>query len=109
MAGIKLASFPNSRIKPRAATRVAFTSRVTIPNNVPTLLLAANPNRTYVSVYNESATDVFYNYGGPVVDPASSFKIPGFGTISDMQSPQDIYVLQSSGGDIVLSIDQGEG
>lgn len=126
-----LASFPNSRIKPRSATSKADTKRsqvnangevagtvladggvVTVNGN--TLVVPANPNQTYITLRNESKTDrVFYSYSDkPTMvsgdqDDAGSFLEAG--EAFDMEAKSGVYCRSESGSRLFVRIDFGEG
>lgn len=109
---IFLASFPNSRIKPRPARTTGDTDIVEIPNNVTTKILDADPNRVNALLRNLSSNfPIYYGYdnsvnssvgetGGMLVAPLDSVVI---------DDPRDVYVFQNSGGPINISLDVGQG
>lgn len=107
MAGTKLASFPNSRIKPRPSTRVAVTDRVLVPSAGPISLLAADPNRTILTLFNEGPNDIFYQYSTSLNILVDGFRLIA-GAATDLESPEEIFV-QADGVDSTLSIDDGTG
>jgi hypothetical protein len=67
------ASFPNSRIKPRAATAAAVTYQTTIGDlgDFLTLIAPANANRTYIILKNNDLQNQFwYIYAAAsLIDP----------------------------------------
>jgi hypothetical protein len=103
-----LASFQDSRSKPRKATSTAKTYTQTI-TDVPVLVRPANPNRTYLTLRNESlGVDMRYAYD--IADlPAQGFLIR-FGESVDMESPQDIFgVCVIAGQTVDICMDEGNG
>jgi len=111
MSGILLASFPNSRIKPRPATTSSDTFSITVPTAVATLIAAANPNRTVLTIRNTSPTDAYYGYDAGITvapGPTSGFLLKGLDSV-DIQDPGDVYVIQSSGVAIQIDVDAGQG
>ena len=107
MAGTKLASLPNSRIKPRPATRVAVTDRILIPFAAPVSILTADPNRTLLTFFNEGPNDIFYQYGTSTNILVDGFRLIS-GAATDIESPQEIFA-QADAVDSTLSIDNGTG
>ena len=113
----KLASFPNSRIKPRAATREATTPQIIVLDVIgggPTQLVAADPNRTYLTIRNiSSTTNMKYAYrkeGFPIPAPAD-FHFPIFygETASGLESPQEVWGLSDGPGPVTAELDVGTG
>lgn len=103
------ASFKNSRIYPRAATLSAVTSVVSVPAG-GTVVIPANPNRTYLSLLNEdAASDIRYGYPGTVVPVSvNGFRISaGLGV--DIESPEAVTIANASGAPINVSVDEGSG
>lgn len=124
------ASFPNSRIKPRQATTQAFTRKiqvnhdgeasgtilddggeVTVGGN--TLVLAADPNLTYMFMRNPSKTSrLFYSYEDKAdmisgeQEEAGNFLEPGEG-IDIEYAP--VYARAEGGERINVTIDYGIG
>lgn len=106
-----LASFQNSRIRPRSATEDATTDQVTIAVGAPnTLVRAANPNRTYITLRNEntgSGEDIRYMY-----EDSANILTDGFllkaGEAIDLESKEAIYA-QAISAPVNMSIDEGEG
>lgn len=105
-----LASFPNSRIKPRPATSQSDTLIVSVPAGVPTLVAPANQNRTLITLRNTSSADTaYYGYDANIDDqvgPDGGMPLLPNDSV-DLQDPGDIYVFCASAVDI--AIDQGEG
>lgn len=107
---VKLASLPNSRIKPRPSTSQSDTSNVTVGAGQTLLVLAANPNRTIATLENTSTQDeVYLGYGVQADAQApSGLKLPG-GSSYDVESPEDLFINNRSGAPVTISIDQGSG
>jgi len=113
MPVVLLASFPNSRIKTRKPTTVADTLGFTLPTGVVTPIIAADANRTYLTVRNtDLLNDVVYGYRNTITQ-GTGLATDGFlikaGESVDIDSPQQIFALQSSGGNILLTLDRGQG
>jgi hypothetical protein len=116
--GVNLASFPNSRINPTPATSIAIQSDVVAPPNtivgpVPALV-PANPNRTYLEIYNRSLTDSFkyIQTSGPAPTAAailaSGFEIIA-GAAYEIESPQPVYAVSSTAAPVPIDLDEGNG
>lgn len=107
-----LASFPNSRIKPRPATSQSDTSIVTCPTGMATLIAPANPNRTLITIRNIAVgLTGYYGYDNAIDgSPGANggFELRG-GDSADIQDPGDVYFFNNSGSPIDVSIDEGEG
>lgn len=112
MSATLLASFPNSRIKPRPATAQSATDIITIPSGIATLIAPANVNRTELLLRNLSNNvDLYYGYNNSVdgtVGPSGGMLLKAFDS-AKIVDPGNIYVFQSSGGSINIAIDEGEG
>jgi len=112
MAAVLLASFPNSRIKPRPATTQSSTAILTIPSGIATLVAIANLNRTLLLIRNlNSTSNLFYGYTATVdglVRPDGGMLIKPFDT-AEIDDPGNVYIYQNSGSPIEISIDEGEG
>lgn len=125
----KLASFPNSRIRPRPATREAFARKITIPVGAPVKILDANLDRTYFSLENVAPPDEANNNtlkfgyapqgaeGSPPADLVNQgwTILPGSG-LADEPSPQEVWAINlgdviaaGPGSDIIISIEEGQG
>lgn len=129
----KLASFPNSRIKPRPATRDAVDFVFTLPSSgvlgtpgAPVKILDANENRTYFNLENIAPDPAInlnslrFGYaplgaeGAPPADlTTNGFTIvPGAG-LADQPSPQELWAVNMSDVDatnnIVISVEEGQG
>jgi hypothetical protein len=103
-----LASFQDSRVKPRKATTTALTYTQVVPD-VATSIRPANANRTYLTLRNESlGVDLRYAYR--LADlPLSGFLVR-FGESVDIESPQEIFAVATIAGQTVpISMDEGSG
>lgn len=104
------ASFPNSRTASRKATQTADTGIVSIiaAGPVNTLVKVANINRTYLTIRNTGTVPIRYGYvdrptllvDGELLNPSDAI---------DIESPQAIYAVCTSGGPSEISWDEGEG
>lgn len=102
-----LASFPNSRIKPRPATRVSVTSELAVPAFPATVSIPANENRTIMQLFNSGANPIRYQYATAVNIDTQGFLLPSQGAIN-IESPEEVF-LTGDGGASTLSVDEGEG
>lgn len=104
------ASFKNSRISPRAATTQADTSKVSVnaSGGTNSLVLAADPARTYCTMRNTSATDnLRYSYSDDV-NILTQGMLLKVGEAVDMESPTDIYARSEGAAlDVILDIGRG--
>lgn len=111
MAGVKLASFPNSRIKPRGATRERITSEIVATQVAPVQLLPINTNRTNAILFNQGDFDVRYQYVTAVGILVDGFLLKT-GTSVTIDTVEAIHA-QSTGAapaeTATLSIDEGQG
>lgn len=104
MALIDLASFPNSRIKPRAATTNSFIYQ---NNLAPGTVFEARPivpERTYATLKNNTGADLFYDRHGT---PDTNGFLLEAGQAIDLEGPQPIYLYSLTGG--AWTIDEGKG
>jgi hypothetical protein len=130
MSLISLASFPNSRVKPRAATSEAATFRKTINGvgeaslllpdggvvtaNGNTLLFDADEDRTYIELRNTSTdTDLVYSYNDlpdleQKIGQDGGFLLPAGASIS-LEAKTAIYAKSTTGARLEVHIDQGRG
>lgn len=107
------ASFPNSRVKPRAATQSANTYQVQLSDLTQPLVQVAvpNPNRTYIILKNlSSSTPLWYVYVSlTLVDPSA---VPTLGVKNQvlyLQATNTLYQKQDEGTTTnwsVVTIDQ---
>jgi len=120
-----LASFPNSRIKPRSATSVADTKRARVNGdgeatgtvledggvvtaNGNTQVIAPNQNQTYINLRNESNERLYYSYtDDPAIINNGSFLEAG--EAFDMESKQGVWCRSSTGSRLWARLDFGEG
>lgn len=103
-----LASFSNSRVKPRKATESANTKQITIATS-ETVVSLENQNRTYLSLRNlDMANVIFYGYPlqfGDLI--AKGFQLKA-GDAIDMESTQEIRAI-AVGASVNVCIDEGQG
>ncbi len=100
-----LASLPNSRIKPRSATRGAITKAVDVTANVIKEIVAPNPDRTYLFIFNSHLTaDLKYGYMND--ENEIKFTLRADRGI-DLESLGSVYVLSTV--DLTVEYDEGEG
>lgn len=104
-----LASFQNSRIKPRNATVTAETGSVSVSNVVETTIRPANVNRTYMTLRNLDPTNPI-RYGYPA--QFGSLSLDGFllkaGDAVDLESTEEVRAI-ASGGIVPTCWDEGSG
>jgi hypothetical protein len=111
MSGILLASFPNSRIKPRPATTSSDTQIEPVPTGVATIVAPANLNRTTLTIRNLGNTDAYYGYDASIdgsVGTNGGMLIKGLDSV-DIDDPGDIYVFQNQVAVLNIAIDEGQG
>ena len=107
--GTRLASFPNSRIKPRPARTAGVTPIVSLPDSLVTLIAAANIDRTSIMVRNlDASVTMKYGYASDINAADKGFSLKAGETVS-LDDPGDIYGYQTSGGAILMSYDEGVG
>jgi hypothetical protein len=107
MSFIDLASFPNSRIKPRPATRICSIDEMNIPANTPTLVRGVLDERTYLTIYNQSTTAPLRYLRGTNVNISTEGFYLSADRAVDLEGPQDLWVWSPS--NIIVSIDEGIG
>lgn len=114
MSNVK-ASFKNSRLYPRSATQTSVQSKKAVNGNAGpvTLIAAADPNRTSLSVENESLTDdirIMTADTPPLLAAllADGFLIPANASY-DVTSPQNVYGISVTVNPLSVSTDNGEG
>lgn len=112
MALVDLASFPNSRIKPRSATQFSFIGQVTCPADTPTRIRPILNERTVLTIYNQSTTVTLrYKRGNDDTAPANIATdgfVLGPDRAIDLEGPEALWVYPV-GGDIDISYDDGVG
>lgn len=103
-----LASFPNSRIKPRPARTSGNTNNQTILAGATVLIYPADLNRVSLLLRNDSPSDtLLYSYTSVNI-ATEGFPIrPGEAVL--LESPQDIWVHNPSANPIDISEDVGVG
>lgn len=130
MSLVSLASFPNSRVKPRAATTEANTfirdipavseiggtvlpdgGVVTANGNVE--VLAEDPDRTYVELYNNSQEDIVYSYTDDADLHLATAQNGGFtlvaGASISLENKSSYYCKSKSAVRAIVNIDVGRG
>ena len=105
-----LASFQNSRIRPRKATVYAITHQLTVAATpTETVIHAANPNRTYLTLRNLDPT-LNLQYGYP--SQFGALLTQGFllkaGDAVDLESTEEIRAI-GIGGAVAVCYDEGSG
>lgn len=112
MPVILLASFPNSRIKPRPARTQGDTQIVSVANGGASLVAPANANRTNILIRNLSAVEtIYYGYDASVdgsVGANGGFAILPYDT-ANIDDPGSIYIFNGGAAPVDISIDEGEG
>lgn len=112
MPVILLASFPNSRIKPRPARTQGHTEIATLAPGGASLVAPANLNRTNLLLRNLSATEtIYYGYDASVdatPGPTGGFAVLPYDT-ANIDDPGSIYVYNGGLASVNVSIDEGEG
>lgn len=104
-----LASFTNSRLKPRNATSVAQTFKVTIDNVVETTIRPANANRTYLTLRNDDAVNtILYGYPANFGNLLTQGFVLKFGDAVDIESLQEVKAIALV-APVIASIDEGSG
>ena len=104
MALIDLASFPNSRIKPRAATRFSNIYNGIIAASSVTMVRPEVSERTYATLKNNTGGQLYYDRAG---SPNSDGFVLEIGQAIDLEGPQAIYLWTITGG--LWTIDEGIG
>jgi hypothetical protein len=107
MPFIDLASFPNSRIKPRPATRECDIKEQIIPANTPTLVSGVVPERTYITIYDQSLTSSLRYLRGTSTNISTEGFLLGADRAVDLEGPQDLWVWSLLG--TTISVDEGIG
>jgi hypothetical protein len=104
MALIDLASFPNSRIKPRAATSESHIFNGSLVAGQITMVRPFLSERTYATLKNNTGSDLKYDREG---HPNTNGFLLSPGQAIDLEGPQEIYLWSSVGGS--WTIDEGRG
>jgi len=111
MPFVDLASFPNSRIKPRPATRVSFENNTEVGAGETIELRPELPERTALTIYNNDGTLanlIRYKRGDDTDIETEGFPLGGNRAI-DLDGPQSVYVHNPNGTPIVISWDDSVG
>jgi hypothetical protein len=104
------ASFKNSRITTRPTTTNANTYAVTIASGSNTLISAANPNRTYITIRNTASAaneDLRYDYFDNPNILTEGFLLKA-GEACDLESVQSVFARGTT-VNVLCTIDEGEG
>jgi hypothetical protein len=104
MSLIDLASFPNSRIKPRAATTDSFIYNGIIDPGTVEMARPVFPERTYATLKNNTGATLYYDRQG---NPDTDGFVLEEGQAIDLEGPQAIYLWSPAGG--AWTIDEGRG
>jgi hypothetical protein len=106
------ASFKNSRIASRKATTNSYTTKVSVPVGITnTLLIAANLNRTYLTVRVASSDpldQIRYGYSDLPTLNVDGMLLRG-GEGADLEAPNPLYARNLGANPILLLFDIGEG
>ena len=103
-----LGSFPNSQVRPRKATATQMTNTVAVPLAPATaIVVAANPDRTALTIKNSGSTVIRYGYSVAEINPGTGFILPPGASI-DIEEPGDVYATADVGAGS-LSYDEGVG
>jgi len=118
MPAYDLASFKNSRVYGRKATTTAETDGMNVATNAgpPTLIVAANVDRTYLTVENNHGTDTMrYGYATAGVPPTLAFLLSdgmvlvAGAVAADLETPEAVYAISTTINTIPITIDKGQG
>lgn len=104
------ASFKNSRVSARKPTTHSDTFEVNVLAGSNTLVAAANPNRTYLtlrSTATASGDDLRYDYFNNPAILTQGFLLKA-GEAVDLESPETIYA-RAVVSNVPCTVDQGEG
>ncbi len=104
------ASFKNSRVSTRQATTSANVYEGVVLSASNTLIAAANPNRTYVTIRSEATTagdDLRYDYFDNPNIITQGFLLKA-GEAIDLENQSDIYARAVS-NPVSISVDEGSG
>lgn len=109
-----LASFPNTRQRPRKPTRVADVYGGIAPINVPVLAKEANKGRTYLTIRNINNQDTLVYGYGPQANDMQFLMDNGMhlraGDSMDIEAyEQDIYVMSIGLTPVQYRLDEGRG
>lgn len=104
MSLVDLASFPNSRIKPRAATTDSYIYNGTLAPSVVVEVRPELQERTYATLKNNTGATLYYDRQG---QPDTDGFLLEIGQAIDLEGPQPIYLWAPAGG--AWTIDEGRG
>lgn len=107
----ELASFPNSRIKPRDARTTGQTNIQTINAGVTLNVAPQNADRTDLIIRNlDSISSVFYGYVNTIDgSPANEgFELKPLESI-EIQGTQDVFIHNPNAGPVNIVTDEGSG
>ena len=109
MALNSLASYPNSRVKPRPATSEGQVSIISLnaSTGANVSILPADANRVTATLSNISGTDIVYDYSDNANILTEGFVLKD-GCSIDLESKQEIFA-RSTGGAVDIQIDIGRG
>lgn len=107
MAFTLLGSFPNSQVRPRKATEVEITDKITAPLGLSTLI-AANPDRTFLTIVNEGVNPFRWGTLADPPDANNGFLVPVGSGVSNIETQEEIQVF-AIGGATDISIEEGSG
>lgn len=108
MPVVLLASFPNSRIKPRPSRTTGYTLEDSIPATSVVQILPANDNRTGLLLRNLSQTEtLMYGYTALEAQTEGMPILPKEAV--NIESPQEVYVYNGSAAPVNYAIDEGLG
>ena len=110
---VQLASFPNSRVKPRPVRTQGDTQIQTLPAGPGvTQILPANLNRVNALVRNlDSSNSLYYGYDNSIdgsPGPQGGFLLSPLQTVS-LDDPKAIFIDNPNGVAVNICIDEGEG
>jgi hypothetical protein len=105
---VDLASFPNSRIKPRSATQFSIIDRQNVNADTTVELRPLAADRTVCTIGNQSTnTDLLY-IRGDGTDIVTKGYILKAGQAIDLEGPESIWV-RPIGNPVLVTYDDGRG
>ena len=108
MPVVLLASFPNSRNKPRNPRTTGFTDQITIPSLATVSIAAENQHRTDLNIRNLSTTSPIRFAYTAVAIATEGFVLEPLETIY-IDGPQEVFVYNPSGAPLDIVKDEGFG
>lgn len=110
---VQLASFPNSRIKPRPVRSQGDTEILTLAGGPGvTQILPANLNRVNALVRNlDSTNNLYYGYDNAIDGSPGAqggFLLSPLQTVS-LDDPRAIFIYNGNAAPVNICIDEGEG